>query len=414
MIKKMKILHSLLLFVACWSQSFAQQALTQQQAIDEALKNNLMVKSGEYQLAAQKQLKNTAFDLGKTNLMWMHGQFNSILKDNNYTLSQTIPFPTAMASEAKLAQANIVGSEIQLTITQNDLIRQVRSVYNQLTYLIALNKELTLQDSVFSRFAIATQVRYRVGEGTLLEKTTAETQAMEIKNQLSQNESDIAIFQRQLQTLLNSQSEIVPADSLMRIDPAVVTPSVDFNPQLRLIQQEVTIADRTKRVARNKFLPDITVGYFTQSLIGFQEIDNQNIFFDKNKRFTGFELGLAFPLWFLPQQSRTKAAAMNQEAAENKYRFYQNQIEGELQRAQLELAKNRNSLSFYQTNANQNASLILRQAQRAFTEGEIGYLEFLQAVNQARNIRFRYLEILNQYNQSSIQLDYLTGKSVNR
>lgn len=406
----MKIHHSILILVMCSLSSFAQQPLSQEEAIQLALKNNLMIKSGEYQVAAQRQLKTTAFDIGKTNVTWMHGQYNSVLKDNNYTVTQTIPFPTVMSSEAKLAQANIEGSEIQLTMTQNELVKQVRSLYGQLVYSIALNKELVMQDSVFTHFASATQVRYRVGEGTLLEKTTAATQSMEIKNQLVQNVSDISIYKRQLQTLLNTTEVIVPADSLKRVDPKEETPSLNFNPHLRLIQQEATIADRMKRVERNKFLPDIMVGYFTQSLIGYQEIDNQNVFFDKNKRFTGFELGLAFPLWFLPQQSRAKAATLNQEASLRKYEYYQNQIEGDLQRAQLELAKNKNSLNFYETSANENASLILYQAQRAFDEGEIGYLEFLQAVNQARTIKLNYLEILNQYNQAAIQLDYLTGK----
>lgn len=406
----MKIHHSILILVMCPLSSFAQQPLSQEEAVQLALKNNQMIKSGEYQVAAQKQLKTAAFDIGKTNVTWMHGQYNSVLNDNNYTVTQTIPFPTVMSSEAKLAQANIEGSEIQLTMTQNELVKQVRSLYSQLVYFTALNKELVQQDSVFTHFASATQVRYRVGEGTLLEKTTAETQSMEIKNQLAQNESDISIYKRQLQTLLNTTEAIVPADSLKRIDPNEATPSLNFNPQLRLIQQEATIADRMKRVERNKFLPDIMVGYFTQSLIGYQDIDNQNIYFDKSKKFTGFEFGLAFPLWFLPQQSRAKAAALNQEASLKKYEYFQNQIEGDLQRAQLELAKNKNSLSFYESSANENASLILYQAQRAFNEGEIGYLEFLQAVNQARNIKFKYLEILNQYNQAAIQLDYLTGK----
>jgi cobalt-zinc-cadmium resistance protein CzcA len=114
-------------------------------------------------------------------------------------------------------------------------------------------------------------------------------------------------------------------------------------------------------------------------------------------------------LWFVPQQSRAKAFGLNQEAVTKKYEFTQVQLEGNLQQAQLELAKNSNSLKYYEEQANRNADLILQQARKSFEAGEVSYLEFLQAANQARTIKFNYLEKLNFYNQAVIQLDYLSG-----
>lgn len=399
-----------MLFILLSGSAFGQQSLTQQQAVQAALDNNLMVKAGEYQVAGQKELKQTAFDLGKTNVTWMHGQFNSVLDDNNYTITQSIPFPTVMSSQAKLANAQIATAETQLTLTKNELVKSVRSVYSHLAYLLALHNELIQQDSVFSRFAMASEVNHRLGEGTLLEMTSAKTQWMEIRNQLMQNESDISIYKRELRTLLNVQQEINPTDAHQKIEPLEHTPSIDDNPQLQLLNQEINVAYRAKRLEQNKLLPDIMLGYFTQSLIGFQRIDNQEVFFDKNDRFTGFQVGVSFPLWFVPQRSRSKAAALTEESSTKKYEFYHHQLEGDLQRAQLQLAKSANSLEFYERNANENANLLLRQSQKSFEEGEIGYLEFLLATSQARAIKFKYLEMINQYNQAAIQLDYLTGK----
>lgn len=399
-----------IILALCFSvYAFGQQSLSENDAIQMALKNNQLLKSGEYQVAMQKQMKNVALDFGKTNFTWMHGQFNSILNDNNYTITQSIPFPTSIVSHSKLASAQAEGAEMQLTMTKNELVKEVRSTYQQLAYVIALQQEFITQDSVFTQFANATSVRYRVGEGTLLEKTTAEMQALEIRNQLIQNQSDIFIYKRQLQTLLNTKETIDLSDPISLVVPQENTPTSETNPQLHLLKQEITIADRTRRVENNKLLPDILVGYFSQSLIGFQRINNNDVFFDKNDRFTGFELGVSLPLWFVPQRSKAKAAALQQESSLKKYEFYQNQIEGELQRAQLELAKHETSLQYYESNANPNATLIIAQAQKAFQEGEIGYLEFFQAINQARTIKLNYLKTLNQYNQAAIQMDYLAG-----
>ncbi len=389
--------------------AFGQSILSEDEAIQIALKNNQLLQSGEYQVAMQKQIKNAALDLGKTNFNWMHGQFNSILKDNNYTLTQTIPFPTALVSNARLAKAQVEGAEVQLSMTKNELIKEVRSAYQHLAYLVSLQQELILQDSVFAKFASAASIRYRVGEGTMLEKTTAEMRAMDIRNQLSQNESDIIINKRHLKTLLNASEEVSLPTAISKLNLKAESSSVDANPQLLSLKQEVTIADRLRRAENNKLLPDIMVGYFSQSLIGFQRINNNDVFFDKNERFTGFELGVSIPLWFVPQQSKAKAAALHQESSLKKYEYFQNQIEGKMLQAQLELAKNENSLRFYETNANPNAVLIQTQAQKAFQAGEIGYLEFFQALNQARTIKLNYLQTLNQYNQAAIEMDYLAG-----
>lgn len=387
----------------------AQTSISQNEAIDIALKNNLMVKSGEYQIAAQRQLKTSAIDLGKTNVTWMNGQFNSILKDNNITITQSIPFPTALSSQSKLAQVHVDAAEQDLVVTKNELIRQVRSVYQHLVYLTALRGQLIEQDSIFKRFAKATAIRHQVGEGTLLEKTSAATQSIEIANQLTQNESDIKIYSRLLQTLLNATEQLVASEALQKIEPLSKEFSSTSNPQLVRLYQDVTLASQARKVERNRLLPDFTVGYFTQSLIGFQRIDNNDVFFGKNKQFTGFELGISVPLWFVPQQSRIRAATSSMEASRSKYNFFSAQVEGELEKAQLEFAKSQTTLSFYENTANTNADLILAQAQKSFEAGEISYLEFLQAMNQVRSIRFKYLETLNQYNQSAIQLDYLTG-----
>ena len=209
--------------------------------------------------------------------------------------------------------------------------------------------------------------------------------------------------------MLNLNDEISFPTVISKLSLKAESSSVDHNPQLLSLKQEVTITDRQRRVENNKFLPDIMVGYFSQSLIGFQRINNNDVFFDKNDRFTGFELGVSIPLWFVPQQSKAKAAALHQESALKKYEYFQNQIEGKMLQAQLELAKHENSLRFYETNANPNANLIQTQAQNSFQAGEIGYLEFFQAINQARTIKLNYLQTLNQYNQATIEMDYLAG-----
>ena len=140
------------------------------------------------------------------------------------------------------------------------------------------------------RFVKASDLRFQTGESNLLEKTSAETQMLEIKNQLNQNEAEISIFKTQLQTLLNSTDSIEISESLHKLTVENSDASLDRNPLLLSSKQQISIHHQTKRIEYGRLLPDITVGYFNQSLTGFQRIGNDEIYFDRNKRFSGFRL----------------------------------------------------------------------------------------------------------------------------
>ena len=45
----------------------------------------------------------------------------------------------------------------------------------------------------------------------------------------------------------------------------------------------------------------------------------------------------------------------------------------------------------------------------AIGKGEIGYVEYIQNLTQATNIKSQYLDYLNQYNQTIININYLTA-----
>ncbi|HSH65083.1 MAG TPA: CusA/CzcA family heavy metal efflux RND transporter, partial [Bacteroidia bacterium] len=198
----------LLLLVPALSNAQTTNGISLQQAIDGALKNNASVKAGNFEIDYSKALKKTSTDIGKTNVSLMYGQYNSINIDNNISVSQSIPFPTLFSSQSQLNKAHIKGSELKLQLTQNELINQVKSVYHYLEYLLAERNLLMSQDSIYSSFANAASSRFKAGENTLLEKTTAETQLMEIKNLLAQNQSNVLIYQSQLQALMNSKVPI--------------------------------------------------------------------------------------------------------------------------------------------------------------------------------------------------------------
>ena len=392
--------------------SYAQQTFSLEQAVQTALQKNQLIKSAEYQVEYFRQVKKASTDIGKLSAIWMHGQYNSIYQDNNLTFVQTLPFPTLLGSQVKLGKEEVIGAQKGLRSTQNELAYEVKSVYYQLLYLEALQKLLQSQDSLYSDFSRASSLRYKTGESNLLEKTTAETQWMEVKNQSRINEADILIAETRLQALLKNETPVVAGDVLKKRELPMALDSVALsaNPQLSYLLQQATISQHVKKVERNRILPDINVGYFSQSLVGIQNINGQDQFFGGGRRFQGFELGLSMPLWIAPQMARAKAAAFNEEIARKNAEHFQTTLSGAYAQALQEIDKNLASLDYYQSSALKNAELILTQSRLAFTAGQIGYIEYLQSLKNAIAIKSNYLQSLNLYNQSVVKIEFLLGK----
>lgn len=397
------------LTLACLLITFGTHAqkISREEAIQTALKNNDRIKSAEYQVEFARQVRKTETDIGKLSVAFMRGQYNTIQQDNNLTLTQSIPFPTTMASQVKLGKEQVAGSQKNLVVVQNNLVHDVKTTYEQLLYAEALHNLLLSQDSLFGDFAKASGLRYKAGEGNLLEKTTAESQLLESKNQLRQNDAEIYILKKKLQVLLNAAEEVSAADEFAK--RASTGSSVENNPGLLYEKQLVTISRQATRVERNKFLPDLSVGYFNQTLIGYQNTTGAEEYFDKSKRFQGFTIGVSLPVWFAPQLARSKAAFYHQESVRKNADYLQTSVTQEYDQAVRERDKNEASLSYYQTTALENASLILSQARKAYQAGEIGYIEYLQSLRTAIGIRTNYLSALQQYNLSVIKIEYLTG-----
>ena len=391
--------------------AFAQQPISLEQAVQTALQKNQLIKSAEYQVEYFRQVKKTSTDIGKLSAMWMHGQYNSLYQDNNFTFVQTLPFPALLGSQIQLGKEQVIGAQKGLVSAQNDLVFEVKSVYYQLLYLVALGNLLQSQDSLYEDFSRASSLRFKTGESNLLEKTTAETQLMEVRNQSRINQADIQIAESRLQALLRNETPVIASDVLRKreLPESLDTVSLAANPQLNYLRQQAAISQRARQVERNRLLPDISVGYFNQTLIGIQNINGLDQFFGASKRFQGFELGLSIPLWFRPPVARAKAATINEEILKKNADHFQTTLQGTYRQALQELDKNLSSFTYYESSALTNAGLILTQARKAYRGGEIGYIEYLQSLRNAITIKSNYLQSLNQYNQSVVKIEFLLG-----
>lgn len=404
----------LLLLTANFATAQTKQ-LTLEQAIEQGLVNNKEIANSKLEIQYQKQVKRGSIEIPKTDFTAQFGQINSyISSDTNFGISQTIPFPTLFSANASLGNALVKSSELKAVVSKNELIYRIKQTYSYLQYLYARESLLDKQDSIYQGFVKSAKARYRTGESTLLEQSTAETQLYETQNTLKENSANIMIYLSQLQALLGSNETISILEKELKeqlfLEENSINKTTD-NPILAYTEQQLEVAEMQKKVESAKMLPDLTFGYFNQSLIGSPINDSSVDLANSSHRFQGFHVGVAIPVFFGSYNAKIKAATINMEMAKATLQNNQINIKEQYQQAIQEFNKNKTSLEYYKTSGLPNANLILSKSQVAYKNGEISYSENLFNLKTANGIQENYLLVLVKYNQSISLIDYLSGKN---
>jgi outer membrane protein TolC len=119
--------------------------------------------------------------------------------------------------------------------------------------------------------------------------------------------------------------------------------------------------------------------------------------------------GVSIPLWAGQYKSRIAAAQTGYEIAKQRTEAQKVALATDLQAAQGELTRYRNSLNYFQNTALRQADELISTAQRFFESGQTDYVGFLRTTNDAYNIKLRYLDTLRSYHQTILTINYLTG-----
>ena len=381
-----------------------QKVYTLDQAISQALSNNSEIKSASMQIDYQKAVKKSSWEFDKTGIGYSYGQTNSFAKDDDITVFQSISSLFANVGQSRLGSSYIRNAEIGLTLSQSEIISNVKSIYLQLTYFYNYQNLLVYQDSLYTNFLKAAELKNQHGETPLLEKITAQSRLMEIKTMIDQVNTDILIYRQKLQLLLNEKSLVNISDiNLKKINFSMIPDSfaVSSNPMLNLIKQQVIINRNETQIEKLNLMPDFSVGYFNQS--------NKDI--STTSRFTGVELSISIPIFCFSQISKIKASKINEQIAQNNYEYYQKLVQSEFQILMQEYQKYKTSLDYYEKLAIPQANLIIEQSGKSWMTGDIDYVEYVMNLDKALDIKLKYLLTLNNYNQSVIAIDKILGKT---
>jgi cobalt-zinc-cadmium efflux system outer membrane protein len=376
----------------------AQKQLTEDDALKLALQNSALFNASSLAVTQSKQLQKTAYNFNNPEIMVESptGEFQTV------GVLQSFSFPTVYIKQGQLLKQQTTLSQVEQKITEGDIKYQIKALYLTIQYLDLIYNQYKIQDSIYNQISKSAQRQYDAGQIDYLEKTFTDAQYGEIHNQFIQTQTDLTVAQSQLQTYTGIKEAIVTTTlqkSVSTVNISIVkqdTTAILNNPSLLYSKQQQIIGKKTLSLERNKFLPGFTIGYLNQGPLNTST--NMRI-----------RAGINIPLWFWQYTGSINAAKTGLKIAQQRTLAQQQAISVEMQKAQGDYLKYNQSLNYYETIGLKQTDDIISASKRFFESGQKDYISYLRNINDAYSMKLKYAENLKNYNQSIININYLSG-----
>jgi len=377
--------------------SLQTQKISLEEAIENTLNNNPIAQNAKLNIESTKKQKQGVIAFEPTEFSYQNGQINSEIIDYSFEINQNFGSLLTHFQNAKLLNKQLALSEKEYAILEKELVTQVKITWFKWIYLINQFKTKQSLAKLYKEFNRIAQLKYSLGQTSLLEQTLAETEYASIKNELLKINEQLIIAENNLKQLMHIDGDFLPeSDSLSIYQlPASSDPNVRFSSSAYLDYYEnlYEIENAKLNVERSKYFPELSAGYFNQ------QIDNEG-------GFTGWSIGIRMPLWFLPQNAKVQKAKIETQKANNNLAYQKFNLEKEIENLVIHLDQIQNDLIYYHENALKKASILEQTAKVQFEKEEIEYMEFLQSIKAAESIKLEYLETLYNYNQTAVKLEF--------
>ncbi|MCL4110066.1 UNVERIFIED_CONTAM: hypothetical protein GTU68_057296 [Idotea baltica] len=394
---------------------FASVSLSAQNApirnVDEAIKNALVengnMQASQLMIVEAKQRKNGAYLMPKTSFIGSFGQLNTGAFDSNIGVSQN--FNPFMGKVKKaLADAEIGKQESESQLAQEALRYEIRSRWDRMLYTQAELQKLVEQRDIWGQFSKYATKKFEVGESNILEQTTAETKLRSLNQDILKLQTNIENEVILIEALVNGKVSV--ENSNYKSLPQVLfadSSMLEQHPFIKNAIRDVEIAQAEADVFRAEKKPDLKLGYFIQSIRGETYNGSEA---NAIPRFQGFQVGVNMPLFSKGYDANIEASKTAIIIQNERKRQMMVDLKSELATLFNSYEMELSHLEYYETTAIPNAERIEMNAKKGYESGEIGYLEYVQALNLQYEIEHSYLDAIQSFNQSVISIQYLLNQ----
>jgi outer membrane protein TolC len=396
---RLKILFSAVLLLFFVSVSIGQQAQTMEEIVAIALERSPLLKARTEEILHDQLLEKSAWHIADPELLWESPTGERM----TLGFQQSFEFPTVYVQQRQLLKQRTQLTEQARNLTSLELTRKIKATYLDLQFAIANLKQNEIQDRIFNVIAQSAKRQFQAGQIDKVEETFAALKYAEAHTYLISSGANASIALQQLQTYTGIRESIVTTPFIpLAIDPALSNQDTNESmitdaPMMQYYLQSELIAEREIQLEKSRMLPDFTVGYLNPAA--------PNTPFPLRMQF-----GVSVPLWFWQYKTTLQAAKSNLSITKYNTASGEQALQMEWNQAKNAVLKYFTTMQYYETESLVQANEIIQSSGRMFEAGEYDYIKYLTTLSDAYRIQRDYLDVVQEYNRSLIQLQYLIGQ----
>lgn len=387
--------------------SIPGEKMTLQQCFQLADRQNLALQSGRKAVEKAQVMQGTAWDLDKTEIAFSQNPASSGDTDNGLTFSQSIEFPTVYTARRGQLKAETQAEKSRLNVTSQQLRFEIANVYYAMLYQTHRLQILLQQDSVIQRYCDVAGKRYKAGEARQLEFLSADRMRNDNRLEMTKVKNEAENLQTALMALLNTTTPVVPAADNLVISQSSPMNAV-FNYQQTADAQYqkdlISALNQEVKCAKTGYAPSLSLALRSQLLI-----DSWDPYHINRQRFTegnffGFEVTVGVPLFYGATKAKVKAAQKDREVAQLAMQQEQREKERDYKQGYNRLQNAIKRMEYYSGENMAKAKDIERLSTLEYENGEISYVEYASALQEAIDMRLKQAEVVNEYNEAVLAL----------
>ena len=394
----MKIIVSILCILLMAASLQAQPSISLQEAIAMAKNRYPALKASRLHTQSTLAMQRTARDFGNLELS-MGGEEIGRGNDAVTTLlaaRQNLDIFSVKARWQRLQQETRV-AHATTRVLEQQLQLQVSSAYAA-DQMARLRLELyRKQAELYTRFVEAARLRYDTRAASLLEYQSAQSEHRRVELNVIEAEKDVEKAHIDLSRWL-SPDTLYQSDTVI-VDEQVATSAamLGAHPAIVLANEKVKLASDISKEMRANALPKLYV-----------ELGSQMI--GSRLGYWSWSVGVSVPVDMGANKARRQSALVEIEKAHTELNDQQWRIDVHNRQLNCDYSKWQRTVEYYRKSALPLANEQRRNALLSYREGQIGYIDFIQALKTTMDVEFSYIDAYQKLLETKFNIEYYRNK----
>lgn len=410
------ILGALLLILSLAHGASAEEAVTLDSLVQEALQNNPDIKAvkARWQASSKRPSQEGTLPDPMIGVGWQNVTFDSITLDEapnsmlRLSFEQEIPFPGKLSSKRNIAERNAEAEEKSYIATERRVIADLKTAYYD-WYLAVKAIEITERSKeALQKFTKIAEVKYEVGKGIQQDVLKAQVENSRFIEQLEVLRERKEIIEARIRSILNRDGDsALGSPSDIEITPLTLTPEEvsvltrENAPLLAMREREIAMGEEALGLAKKELYPDFVIGA-SPGIMGRPGNGIDGIW--------EVSLGLKVPLYFWSKQKPgIEQAALELKGAQEEYSSASQDLNYSVRESYLRARTAEKLMSLYESGIIPQSRMSLESAISGYQVGSVDFLTLLDNIVTLFSFELEYYNQLAEYEKALARIEELSG-----